>query len=77
MRRISLVSCALLVAASFVALPGCEGDSKVSDIKQSEAATKADEAGRKAIEDMMKNKSAKKGAAAPTSSAPAGPAAPK
>lgn len=37
---------------------GCSPDNSVSDIQQSPAATNADEAGRKAVLDSMKSKTA-------------------
>ncbi|MDX2038190.1 MAG: hypothetical protein SFX72_16195 [Isosphaeraceae bacterium] len=59
-----------LILGSLAAFSGCGDDNEVSEIKQSEAATKADEAGRKAIEDMMKTKNPTKPSAAKSAEAP-------
>ena len=58
MRRVALIACALAFVSGSALLSGC-GESENSEIKVSEEATKADDVGRKAMEDFMAGKSQK------------------
>lgn len=74
LRTRSIVS-ALALLLSVAAFNGCSPDNSVSDIKQSAQATNADEAGRKATLEAMKNKGVTPGGkpAPGASSKPASP----